>query len=232
MRLAAVMLLLLLPGGVARGQAAGSPTDRMLDLVAEARRSPCFIPPSRPPMLATIGAEVAAAAAAGDPAAMRRVGEAYLAEPGRARQALDWLERAAQGGDVAAAADAGSLYMTGRGTPRNEAAGAAWWLFGATRGDLRAMACLSAAHLLGRGVKQDLAEAARWAMAREMRAPGRLLLRPAAADYERTLPPRVLAEARRLALEVPEVTDPPGAGPPRWPPALGGPARMAAGGGG
>lgn len=202
--------------GVAMTAAAGSVADaqqgamdRILELVGEARRSPCFLAPSRPPLGQAVGAELVAAASAGDGAAMQRVAEAYLADPARPRQALDWLERAALAGATSAAADAGSLHMAGRGTAQDEDAGAAWWRFGATRGDLRSMACLSAAHLLGRGVPQDLAEAARWAMLREARAPGRSLLRPAAADFERTLPVTTLAEARRLLAEIPEPAPPP-----------------------
>ena len=149
--LAAVLLGLGLPGG-AWAQARG--TDRVLDLVAEARRSPCFTAPSRPPAAQVPGAEVTLAAEGGDAAAMQRLAEAWLAEPTRTRQALGWLERAALAGAPGAAAEAGSLHAAGRGTPQDALKAAQWWLFGATRGDTRAMACLSAAYLLGRGRAQ------------------------------------------------------------------------------
>lgn len=210
----AAMLVLLGLGAALPARAQPGPTDRVLDLVAEARRSPCFQAPTRPPLLQGPPAEVAVAAAEGDGMAMLRIAEAYLAEPARPRQALEWLERAALAGAVAAAAEAGRLHAAGRGTPADLVTAAAWWRFGATRGELRAMACLSAAHLLGRGVAQDLAEAARWALLREMRAPGRALLRPAAAEFERSLPATTLALARRLAASLPEPSLPPAAGAP------------------
>jgi hypothetical protein len=193
--------------------AQGSAIDRVVELVGEARRSPCFQPPSRAPLAQPVPMELAVAAAQGDGPAMQRIGEGYLSDPARARQALEWLERAALAGALSAAADVGSFYASGRGTMQDEALAVGWWRYGASRGELRAMACLSAAHLLGRGVPQDLAEAARWAMLREMRAPGRLLLRPAAADFDRTLPPQTLAAARRLAREPLEPAPPPGAAP-------------------
>lgn len=208
--LAAVLLGfgVLGPAGPARAQPRGE--DRVLDLVAEARRSSCFTAPSRPPAAQPPAAELRLAAEGGDAAAMQRLAEAWLAEPTRSRQALGWLERAALGGAPGAAAEAGSLHAAGRGTPQDPALATRWWLYGATRGDTRAMACLSAAYLLGRGVPQDLAEAARWAMLREARAPGRSMLRPAAADFERALPSATLAEARRLARETPPPSPAPG----------------------
>jgi len=189
--------------------AQGSAIDRVVELVAEARRSPCFQPPTRPAQMQNPPMEMVVAATEGDGRAMLRVAEGYLADPGRPRQALQWLERAALAGAIPAAADAGSLHAAGRGTAQDEPLAVAWWRYGATRGDLRAMACLSAAYLLGRGVPQDLAEAARWALIREARAPGRLLLRPAATDFERTLPPQTLARARALARESLDPAPPP-----------------------
>ena len=195
--------------------AQGAGADRVGALVAEARRSACFLAPTRPPQSQPVGVEVAVSAAQGDGAAMQRIAEAFMADPARPRQALDWLERAAIAGAVSAAADAGSFYASGRGTVQDEDTAALWWRFGATRGDLRSMACLSAAFLLGRGVNQDLAQAAQWALLREARAPGRLLLRPNAADFERALPPTTLAEARRLAREG-AVPSPPPPSQARW----------------
>ena len=206
----------LFAGGMASPVfAQGGGTDRIVDLVAEARRSPCFLAPTRPPQVQPVAVGVAVAAAQGDGAAMQRIAEAFLADPSRPRQALDWLERAAIAGAVSAAADAGSLHAAGRGTVQDEDTATLWWRYGATRGDFRSMACLSAALLLGRGVNQDMAQAARWALLREARAPGRLLLRPHASDFERALPPATLAEARRLARETP-VPSPPPSGLARW----------------
>ncbi len=189
--------------------AQGNAIDRVVELVAEARRSPCFQPPSRPALMQNPPLEMVVAASQGDGRAMQRVAEGYLADLGRPRQALEWLERAALAGAISAAADAGSLHASGRGTAQDEPLAVAWWRYGATRGELRAMACLSAAYLLGRGVPQDLAEAARWALLRETRAPGRLLLRPSAADFDRTLPPQTLARARQLVREPLDPSPPP-----------------------
>ena len=198
-----------LGGMVAPAFAQSGGIDRIVDLVAEARRSPCFLAPTRPPQPHGVAAGSALAATQGDGLAMHQVVESLLVDPSRSRQALDWLERAAIAGVLSAAADAGSLHAAGRGTVQDEDVAALWWRYGATRGDLRSMACLSAAYLLGRGVPQDLAEAARWALLRETRAPGRLLLRPGAADFDRTLPPQTLATARRLAREPIEPAPPP-----------------------
>lgn len=204
-----ICIILALVAADQQANAQGAGADRIVGLVAEARRSACFLAPTRPPQAQPVGAAVAVQAAQGDGAAMQRIGEAFLADPSRPRQALDWLERAALAGAISAAADAGSFYAAGRGTVQDEDTAALWWRFGATRGDLRSMACLSAALLLGRGVNQDLAQAARWALLREARAPGRLLLQPNAADFERALPPTTLAEARRLAREAALPSPPP-----------------------
>ena len=70
----------------------------MLTLVQDARNSSCLLAPSRPPQAEALPGAIAIAAAQGEPAAMYRVAETYMAEPASshvARQTLLWLERAA-----------------------------------------------------------------------------------------------------------------------------------------
>ncbi len=198
----ALMAGLVVPVDLAYGTA----TTRVLTLVEDARDSVCFLAPVRPPGQTpgqTPGSPVAAAALRGEPAAMLRMAEGFLAEPGAdaARQGLAWLERAAAGGIPSAAGKAGQAHAAGRGTPPDPDRAAAWWRYGASLGDTRSMACLSATHLLGRGVPANPVEAARWAVLRDARNGGRSLLRPTSVEFEQALPASEMLAARRLATE-------------------------------
>jgi len=77
-------------------------------------------------------------------------------------QALQWYQKAADGGNADAMFNLGSLHMMGLGVPVDYQAAIRWFRAAADRGDARAMNQIGALYGEGRGVQRDYAEALRW----------------------------------------------------------------------
>jgi TPR repeat protein len=76
--------------------------------------------------------------------------------------ALHLLQPRAEQGDAVAQYQLGTLYETGQGVPRDDAAAAAWYRRAALSGHAGARYRLARMYLTGRGVSHSPAEAARW----------------------------------------------------------------------
>lgn len=210
----AVLALAAFPAKL--GQGSTTPTARLIELMELGRGSSCLLAPRRPPAVAP-AAEVLVAARQGEPAAMLRVAEGFLAEPGGAALAIPWLARAAAAGAGGAAADLGRAHWAGHGVRPDAARAVRWWRYGAALGDARAMACLGTAQLLGEGTTPDPVAAAAWAVRRATLLGGAGLLRPNLQDFERGLPPILMLEARARAAEPLGIVELPEAAPDAGP---------------
>ncbi|MFP5399095.1 MAG: tetratricopeptide repeat protein [Gammaproteobacteria bacterium] len=105
-------------------------------------------------------------ASAGVPAADYNLGVMHLrgeVAGASVAQALQRLQRAAQGGFVAAMLDLARLHEQGVATGRPDLHGAhRWFLLAAAAGSAEAMVEAGTAYYLGRGAPQDAAAAAHW----------------------------------------------------------------------
>jgi hypothetical protein len=81
---------------------------------------------------------------------------------GDRRPALRWIARAAQAGDVPAAATLGRLYMSGDGVVQDDAVAFQWLLQAGRAGDASAQANLGILYLNGRGVSLDRYQGIVW----------------------------------------------------------------------
>lgn len=77
-------------------------------------------------------------------------------------EALEWLGKAAEQGQVSAKYYYGFLHETGRGTNPNPGEAARWYTKAAERGDRNAQIGLGRLHQNGQGVERDLVEAYVW----------------------------------------------------------------------
>jgi TPR repeat protein len=122
------------------------------------------------------------AAAAGDTAAMVRLGWRYVVRtrggysgkrnPADAvhrtgvtqndAEAVRWFRKAAEAGDARAMANLGFMYESGKGVAQDFAEATRWYRKGADAGDNRAKRNLGVMYLLGAGITRNDAEAAKW----------------------------------------------------------------------
>lgn len=72
------------------------------------------------------------------------------------------LEKRAQGGDIATAAQLGEMYRNGEGAPVDYRKSAYWYRIAAEAGNAGAQAGLGALYYMGQGMKQDYVAAERW----------------------------------------------------------------------
>lgn len=106
------------------------------------------------------------AARSGDPEAQFRLARATLLDPERGkeatREAIEWLQRAADAGHTGAMIHLGKLYKSGIGTPQNYDLAARWLAAAAHAGDAEAMVEFGRLHRSGVGVEQDAVQAYVW----------------------------------------------------------------------
>lgn len=86
---------------------------------------------------------------------------AALSRDGRMAEAVPWFERAATRGHTAAQVTLGTMYLLGRGVPRNPERAAEWYRMAADAGDAWAQFSLGKMYLGGNGVPRDLREGIR-----------------------------------------------------------------------
>jgi len=86
---------------------------------------------------------------------------AALSRDGRMAEAAPWFERAATRGHTAAQVTLGTMYLLGRGVPRDPAKAAGWYRMAAEAGDAWAQFSLGKMYLGGNGVPRDLDEGIR-----------------------------------------------------------------------
>ena len=106
------------------------------------------------------------AARKGDPEAQSRLARAALLAPERSkeetREAIEWLERAAEAGHTGAMIHLGKLYKSGIGTPQNYDLAVRWLGDAARAGSAEGMVEFGRLHRSGVGVKQDAVQAYVW----------------------------------------------------------------------
>ncbi len=106
------------------------------------------------------------AAAAGDSAAMYKLGRMYAEGTGVEKkdyaQARSWFTKAAEAGNGAAMNSLGAMYQNGLGVEKSDLQAAAWYEKGAHAGDASAMGSLGFMYAQGLGVAQDDAKALEW----------------------------------------------------------------------
>jgi hypothetical protein len=182
--------------------------------------APPAVSPEQPP--APPPAEAAPALAAGDlfdefaaakqpePAVAAEPGDAmgqtalgldyYFGRNGRPRDltaAAKWLQRAANGGSLAAQHNLSVMYAHGQGLRLDPAEGARWCRMAAERGDQRSQFRLSYLYFHGQGVGQDTLEALYWAeLAARQGHQGALATRDGLAAR---MTPQQIAEVRHRA---------------------------------
>jgi len=128
--------------------------------------------PAQAPQLATADSALLAKATAGDAAAQTKVGEAFAAGSGGARdaaqlaadykQAASWYRKAADQGNTAAQVHLAELYRDGRGVARDATQAVNWYRKAADLGDAGAQATLGLLYSVGMGVARDDVEAYYW----------------------------------------------------------------------
>ena len=106
------------------------------------------------------------AARKGDLEAQFRLARAALLDPERSkdatREAIEWLQRAAEGGHTGAMIHLGKLYKSGIGTPQNYDLAVRWLGEAARAGNAEGMVEFGRLHRSGIGVKQDAVQAYVW----------------------------------------------------------------------
>lgn len=106
------------------------------------------------------------AARNGDLEAQFRLARAALLDPERSkdatREAIEWLQRAAEGGHTGAMIHLGKLYKSGIGTPQNYDLAVRWLGAAARAGDAEGMVEFGRLHRSGIGIKQDAVQAYVW----------------------------------------------------------------------
>jgi TPR repeat protein len=140
-----------------------------------------------------------AKARSGDAAAMELLAEFY----GRGKPPRDlalyveWIRKAAAGGDRWAMYRLGVVYFDGEGAPKDEAEAVRWFQRSADAGLAEAMAALGFAYATGRGVPKDGPQSARWLQA-GAQAGSLWAMRNLAVSYEQGFGvPRDRSEAAR-----------------------------------
>ncbi len=112
------------------------------------------------------GEPILNAARRGDPEAQFRIARAALLDPERSaedtREAIDWLNSAAERGHTGAMIQLGKLYRSGMGTPQNYALAARWLGEAARAGNAEGMVEFGRLHRSGVGVGQDAVQAYVW----------------------------------------------------------------------
>ena len=97
----------------------------------------------------------------GDVDAQSYVGNAYYIQ-GQYKQAMLWLQKAAEQGNIYALVEIGAMYQQGQGVAKNYAQAAAWYQKAAKRGNVRGQYRLGEMYEEGRGVTQNYAQAVAW----------------------------------------------------------------------
>ncbi len=105
-------------------------------------------------------------AAAGDAAAMTRLGNLYGAGEGGLPKddvkAFEWYKKGAEAGDVGAAHNLGNYYKVGIGTEKNHAEAYRWYLRAAESGSADSQAEVGYALMTGRGTAKDFDASEKW----------------------------------------------------------------------
>lgn len=105
------------------------------------------------------------AAARGDAAAQRNIGDMYGIGLGVSQdyaEALKWFKLAAAQGDAAAQVNIGGIYGQGQGCVQNHAEALKWFKLAATQGNSDAQYNIGGSFATGRGVEQDYLRAHMW----------------------------------------------------------------------
>jgi TPR repeat protein len=85
-----------------------------------------------------------------------------LYKQGNYTEAIKWLTKAAEKGDVDAQFGVGMCYVNGQGVTSDHAEGMKWWTMAAEQDHLYAQAHLGQFYLLGVGIEKDPTLAAKW----------------------------------------------------------------------
>jgi len=81
---------------------------------------------------------------------------------GKYKEALKYLQPAAEAGDAGAMYVLGQMYASGRGITKDEKAATDLFLKAANLGNADAQQSLGSALMLGEGIEQDMVEALKW----------------------------------------------------------------------
>ena len=106
-----------------------------------------------------------AAAEAGDPVAMGRLGVFFqqgIGVPQSYVEAIKWYTRAAEAGDADAMNSLGTLYASGQGVRQDYAEAKRWYQRAADSGSVMAMSNIAKMYYFGVGVARSYPEAANW----------------------------------------------------------------------
>jgi hypothetical protein len=105
------------------------------------------------------------AAARGDAAAQRNIGDMYgigLGVPQDYAEALNWFKLAAEQGDAEAQVNIGAMYGQGQGCIQSHAEALKWFKDAAVQGNSDAQYNIGGSYATGRGVKQDYVRGHMW----------------------------------------------------------------------